>query len=59
MPGKVTVHGLCIESDMLLKDSCVVSNEHTLGFDIAKFINDFQVRNFYHFIAFNIQYICI
>ncbi|XP_060082618.1 protein arginine N-methyltransferase 9-like [Ylistrum balloti] len=42
VPGRVTIHGLCVESEMLHGDSAVI-NERTLGYNIAKYMNNFQM----------------
>lgn len=42
-PEKIVVHGLLVESDMLLLESAVQGREPTLGFNIAPFINQFTV----------------
>ncbi|XP_071087204.1 protein arginine N-methyltransferase 9-like [Haliotis cracherodii] len=42
LPGKLTVMGMCVESEDLAKSSFVVTSEYTLGYQIADFIRDFQ-----------------
>ncbi|KAK7929382.1 hypothetical protein WMY93_005777 [Mugilogobius chulae] len=42
-PERIIVHGLLVESDMLLLESAVQGQEPTLGFNIAPFINQFTV----------------
>ncbi|KAK1790996.1 hypothetical protein P4O66_002024 [Electrophorus voltai] len=42
-PERIAVHGLLVESDMLLQESAVQGVEPTLGFNIAPFINQFTV----------------
>ncbi|XP_054635861.1 protein arginine N-methyltransferase 9 isoform X2 [Dunckerocampus dactyliophorus] len=42
-PQKLVVHGMLVESDMLLLESAVQGHEPTLGFNIAPFINQFTV----------------
>ena len=44
MPGKVTVQAMLIESFSLRTDSMLTSDNNTLGYLIAGFMNDFQVR---------------
>ena len=43
VPGKVTIHGLFIESQELEIMNHVTGNDKTLGYSIADFINVFQV----------------
>ncbi|XP_071127161.1 protein arginine N-methyltransferase 9-like [Mytilus edulis] len=43
LPGRVTIHGVCVESVDLQMDSAVINDEVTLGFTVAKFMNDFQM----------------
>lgn len=43
VPGKVIVQAMMIESETLCRDSMVTSDNNTLGFLIAGFMNDFQV----------------
>ncbi|XP_033827749.1 protein arginine N-methyltransferase 9 isoform X1 [Periophthalmus magnuspinnatus] len=42
-PERIVVHGMLVESDMLLLESAVQGQEPTLGFNIAPFINQFTV----------------
>ncbi|CAL9699982.1 unnamed protein product [Knipowitschia caucasica] len=42
-PERIVVHGMLVESDMLLLESAVQGKEPTLGFNIAPFINQFTV----------------
>lgn len=42
-PERIVVHGVLVESDMLLLESAVQGREPTLGFNIAPFINQFTV----------------
>ncbi|XP_061737200.1 protein arginine N-methyltransferase 9-like isoform X1 [Nerophis ophidion] len=42
-PQRLVVHGMLVESDMLLLESAVQGQEPTLGFNIAPFINQFTV----------------
>ncbi|XP_078480017.1 LOW QUALITY PROTEIN: protein arginine N-methyltransferase 9-like [Lampetra planeri] len=42
-PQRIVVHGMLVESDMLLLESAVQGQEPTLGFNIAPFINQFTV----------------
>ncbi|XP_072319168.1 protein arginine N-methyltransferase 9 [Eucyclogobius newberryi] len=42
-PERIVVHGMLVESDMLLLESAVQGREPTLGFNIAPFINQFTV----------------
>ena len=48
VPGKVTIHGLFIESQELEIMSHVTGNDKTLGYSIADFINVFQVGKHNH-----------
>ncbi|KAJ8298405.1 hypothetical protein KUTeg_024936 [Tegillarca granosa] len=43
LPGRVTVHGVCVESEELQRDSSVVNDDRTCGFEIAKYINKYQL----------------
>ena len=43
VPGKVTIHGIFIESQELECMSHVTGSDKTLGYSIADFINVFQV----------------
>ncbi|KAK3100629.1 hypothetical protein FSP39_022782 [Pinctada imbricata] len=43
MPGRVSIHGMCVQSEELLAESAVVGDERTLGYHVAKYINDFQM----------------
>ena len=47
MPGRVTVQAMLIESYALRQDSMVTSDDNTLGYLIAGFMNDFQVSVLY------------
>lgn len=52
LPAEVKIHGLFIESEELESMSHVTGNDKTLGFQIADFINVFQVQKltyFYHY----------
>lgn len=42
-PERIVVHGMLVESDMLLLESAVQGRAPTLGFNIAPFINQFTV----------------
>ncbi|XP_026215739.1 protein arginine N-methyltransferase 9 isoform X1 [Anabas testudineus] len=42
-PERIVVHGMLVESDVLLLESAVQGQEPTLGFNIAPFINQFTV----------------
>ncbi|XP_029357618.1 protein arginine N-methyltransferase 9 isoform X3 [Echeneis naucrates] len=42
-PERIVVHGMLVESDILLLESAVQGQEPTLGFNIAPFINQFTV----------------
>lgn len=42
-PQRIVVHGMLVESNMLLLESAVQGQEPTLGFNIAPFINQFTV----------------
>ena len=46
LPSKMTVHAVCISSPTLKAQSCVLGTIPTLGFDIASFINRYQVSHF-------------
>lgn len=43
MPLSIKVHGVVIESFPLINDSAVLDDDCTLGFQVAQFMNDFQV----------------
>ena len=43
VPLSITVHCMCINSPFLFANSCVVSRDNTLGLDIGRFMNLFQV----------------
>ncbi|XP_060598408.1 protein arginine N-methyltransferase 9-like [Ruditapes philippinarum] len=45
LPAEVKIHGLFIESEELESLSHVTGNDRTLGFQIADFINVFQMQN--------------
>lgn len=44
LPEQVTAYGIIIESESLMKDSGVINNQVTLDYQVADFINVFQVR---------------
>ncbi|KAL5493356.1 hypothetical protein EMCRGX_G014525 [Ephydatia muelleri] len=46
LPSKVTLYAVCISSPALKAQSCVLGTIPTLGFDIASFINRYQVSHF-------------
>lgn len=43
VPWAATVYGMVVDSQALLNDSAVISDEHTLDLQIAQYMNDFQV----------------
>ena len=43
IPGKVVVQAMLIQSNALVLDSRVVSDNNTLGCKVAAFMNDFAV----------------
>lgn len=43
IPRKIQALSMCIDSEALMALSKVVSNENTLGLEIGKFMNEFQV----------------
>ena len=43
LPRGITAHGMCTSSPFLMANSRVVSRENTLGLDIGRFMNHFQV----------------
>ena len=43
IPGKVLVQAMLVQSDALVLDSRVVSDDNTLGCQVAAFMNDFAV----------------
>ena len=43
IPSAVTVYGLLVESEELLSTSALIDDERTLGFQVAKHINEYQV----------------
>ncbi|XP_013393172.1 protein arginine N-methyltransferase 9 isoform X1 [Lingula anatina] len=44
VPQRTSVYGMCIHSEKLKEYSMVVSDQSTLGWNIAQFINDFKMR---------------
>lgn len=46
LPSKLVVYAACISSPSLKAQSCVLGTIPTLGFDIASFINRYQVSHF-------------
>jgi len=44
IPQSVAVYGMVVDSLSLLQDSALVSDSRTLGFKVADYINDFQMK---------------
>ena len=44
LPGKVTVHSVAVSSPSLRAQTTVLGSVPTLGLDIARFINKYQVQ---------------
>ena len=45
IPNEAKLYAMLIESDALQADSALVDDERTCDFQIARHINDFQVRS--------------
>ena len=43
LPQEICVMGHLLQSDWLMQVSHVLNNSHTCGYDIARFINTYQV----------------
>ena len=44
IPMGFTLHCMCIESPFLLANCCITNRDNTLGLDIGRFVNEFQVN---------------
>lgn len=44
LPASIVIHGLAIQSQELMEEVRVLDNKRTLDFNIAKFINRYQVN---------------
>jgi len=53
LPQEICVMGYLLHSDWLMHVSHVLNNSHTCGYDIARFINNYQVCTIFAFTVVN------